>query len=282
MSKKIKDILIEYKKILKEHNFDTYSLDVEVLLMNAINFSKTQLYLKLDYILKAEEFKRFEEFFNRRLKNEPIAYILGKCEFMAMDFLLNNHTLIPRPDTEILVEKAIEIINQNNFKNVIDIGTGSGAIAISLAKYCNINIDAIDISFKALEIAKENAKLNNVKNINFIQSNIFENINNRYDMIVSNPPYIKTKVIENLESNVRDYEPILALDGGENGLIFYEEITNNACKYLNKNGYLIFEIGYDQAEEVEKIMEKNNFYNIKVLKDLSGLDRVILGNIKWI
>lgn len=282
MSKKIKDILIEYKKILKEHNFDTYSLDVEVLLMNAVNFSKTQLYLKLDYILKAEEFKRFEEFFNRRLKNEPIAYILGKCEFMAMDFLLNNHTLIPRPDTEILVEKAIEIINQNNFKNVIDIGTGSGAIAISLAKYCNISIDAIDISFKALEIAKENAKLNNVKNINFIQSNIFENINNRYDMIVSNPPYIKTKVIENLEANVRDYEPILALDGGENGLIFYEEITNNACKYLNKNGYLIFEIGYDQAEEVEKIMEKNNFYNIKVLKDLSGLDRVILGNIKWI
>ncbi len=100
MSKKINDILIEYKKILKEHNFDTYSLDVEVLLMNAVNFSKTQLYLKLDYILKAEEFKRFEEFFNRRLKNEPIAYILGKCEFMAMDFLLNNHTLIPRPDTE--------------------------------------------------------------------------------------------------------------------------------------------------------------------------------------
>ncbi len=280
MIKKIKDILIEYKKILKEHNFDTYSLDVEVLLMNAINFSKTQLYLKLDYILKAEEFKKFEEFFNRRLKNEPIAYIIGKCEFMAMDFLLNNHTLIPRPDTEILVEKAIEVINKNNFKNVIDIGTGSGAIAISLAKYCKISIDAIDISFKALEIAKENSKLNNVKNINFIQSNIFENINNKYDMIVSNPPYIKTKVIENLESNVKDYEPILALDGGENGLIFYEKITNNAYKYLNKNGYLIFEIGYEQAKEVEKIMEKNNFYNIKVLKDLSGLDRVILGNIK--
>ncbi len=99
-------------------------------------------------------------------------------------------------------------------------------------------------------------------------------------MIVSNPPYIKTKVIENLESNVKDYEPILALDGGENGLIFYEEITNNAYKYLNKNGYLIFEIGYEQAKEVEKIMKKNNFYNIKVLKDLSGLDRVILGNIK--
>ncbi len=279
MSKNIKDIFIQYKKILKENNFDTYSLDVEVLLMNILNFSKTQLYLNTDYVLTNEQFEKFIKYFNRRLKNKPIAYILGKCEFMGMDFFLNNDTLIPRPDTEILVEKAIEVIKEKNFKNILDIGTGSGAIAISLAKYCNVNVDAIDINNNALQMAKRNAKLNNVS-VNFIQSNIFENINNKYDVIVSNPPYIKTDVIQTLETNVKDYEPILALDGGESGLIFYEEITNNAYKYLNVDGYLMFEIGHDQAEEVKNIMKNNNFYNIKVLKDLAGLDRVIFGKIK--
>ena len=280
MSKKIKDIFIEYKKILKENNFDTYSLDVEVLLMNVTGFSKTQLYLNTDYTLKTEEYEKFKKFFNRRLKNEPIAYIIEKCEFMGMDFLLNNHTLIPRPDTEILVEKAIEIINKNNFNNALDIGTGSGAIAISLAKYCNINVTALDINNEAIEMAKKNASMNKVKNIEFIQSDIFEKINNKYDIIVSNPPYIKTEDIKTLEKNVKDYEPILALDGGKSGLIFYEKITNNAIKYLNKNGYLMFEIGYDQAKDVKNIMENNNFYNITVLKDLSGLDRVVFANIK--
>lgn len=278
MSKKLKDILIQYKKILKENNFDTYSLDIEVLLMNVINFNKTQLYLNFDYSLSKEQFERFEQFFYRRLKNEPIAYIIGKCEFMGMDFLLNNDTLIPRPDTEILVEKAIEVIKENNFKNIIDIGTGSGAIAISLVKYCNVNVDAIDINNNALEMAKQNAKLNDVS-VNFIKSNIFENVKDKYDVIVSNPPYIKTDVIQTLDKNVKDYEPILALDGGENGLIFYKEITNNAYKYLNNGGYLMFEIGYDQAEEVKNIMLNNNFYNIKVVKDLAGLDRVIFGTL---
>ena len=280
MSKKIKDIFIEYKKLLKENNFDTYSLDVEVLLMNVTGFSKTQLYLNTDYILKTEEYEKFKEFFDRRLKNEPIAYIIEKCEFMGMNFLLNNHTLIPRPDTEILVEKAIEIIDKNNFNTALDIGTGSGAIAISLAKYCNINVTALDVNNKAIEMAKKNADINNVQNIEFIQSDIFEKINNKYDIIVSNPPYIKTKDIKTLEKNVKDYEPILALDGGKSGLIFYEKITNNAIKYLNKNGYLMFEIGYDQAKNVKNIMENNNFYNITVLKDLSGHDRVIFANIK--
>lgn len=279
MSKKIKDIFIENKKILKENNFETYSLDVEVLLMNVTSFSKTELYLNTDYTLKDEELENFEKFFNRRLKNEPIAYIIGKCEFMGMEFLLNSHTLIPRPDTEILVEKAIEIINKNNFKNGIDIGTGSGAIAISLAKYCDINIDAVDINEKALEICEKNAHLNNIKNIKFIQSDIFLNINNKYDIIVSNPPYIKTKEIDKLEKNVKDYEPLLALDGGEDGLIFYEKIIKQAERYLNKDGYLMFEIGHDQAKDVKKLMENNNFYNITVLKDLSGLDRVVFGNI---
>ncbi len=279
MSKKIKDILIENKKILKENAFETYSLDVEVILMYVTGFSKTELYLNLDYVLTKIEQEKFESFFNRRLKNEPIAYIVGKCEFMGIELLLNNQTLIPRPDTEILVEKAIEIINKNMFKYVIDIGTGSGAIAISLAKYCNINIDAIDINEKALEMCKKNAYLNNIKNINFIQSDIFSNINSKYDIIVSNPPYIKTNEISSLEKNVKDYEPLLALDGGEDGLIFYKKIIDKAKLYLNRGGYLMFEIGYNQANDVKHLMKKNDFYDVTILKDLSGLDRVVFGNI---
>ena len=277
---KIKDILIKYKKILKENNFETYSLDVELLLMEVTGFSKSKLYTNTEYVLKEEELEKFLNLFNRRLKCEPIAYILGKCEFMGMDFLLDNNTLIPRPDTEILVEKAIDIINKNKFKNVIDIGTGSGAIAISLGKYCNINIDGVDINEKALIVAKKNSEINKIKNINFTQSDIFSKVDKKYDVIISNPPYIKTDEINSLEKNVKDYEPLLALDGGKNGLIFYENIVNNSKKYLKDKGYLMFEIGYEQANDVKKMMEDNNFYNITVLKDLSGLDRVIYGHIK--
>lgn len=277
---KIKNILIKYKTILKEKGFDTYSLDVEVLLMEVTGFDKTKLYTNTDYELTDSQFKKFESLFNRRLKNEPIAYILGKCEFMGLMFMLNNDTLIPRPDTEILVEKSIQIINQNKFKTALDIGTGSGAIGISLAKYCNINIDAVDINENALKMAIKNSSLNNTKNVNFIQSDVFENINKKYNLIVSNPPYIQTKVIQTLDKNVKDYEPIRALDGGEDGLYFYKKITKDAKKYLLDGGYLIYEIGHDQAQDVIKIMEQNQFFNINVLKDLAGLDRVIFGHIK--
>lgn len=278
---KIKEIFLKYKNILKEKNFETYSLDIEVLLMEVTGFSKTQLYINTEYTLTEDEFQKFEYFFNRRLQNEPIAYIIGKCEFMGLDFLLNKDTLIPRPDTEILVEKAINIINENNFKKGLDIGTGSGAIAISIAKYCKeIFMQAIDINENAILKAKENAEKNGVLNkINFFQSDLFEKINEKYDIIVSNPPYIKTDLIEELEENVKKYEPKRALDGGESGLIFYEKITKKCRDFLNENGYLIYEIGHDQAEDVKNIMLENNFKNIEILKDLAGFDRVILGKI---
>lgn len=277
---KIKNVLTKYKTILKEKGFDTYSLDVEVLLMEVTGFDKTKLYINTDYELTDSQFKKFENLFNRRLKNEPIAYIIGKCEFMGLMFMLNNDTLIPRPDTEILVEKAINIINENNFKTALDIGTGSGAIAISLAKYCNINVDAVDINENALKMATQNSSLNNIKNVNFIQSDVFENVDKKYNIIVSNPPYIQTELIQTLDKNVKDYEPIRALDGGEDGLYFYKKITKDAKKYLLDGGYLMYEIGHDQAQDVKKIMEQNNFFNINVLKDLAGLDRVVFGHIK--
>ena len=279
---KIKEIFLKYKNILKEKNFETYSLDIEVLLMEVTGFSKIKLYTNTEYCLKKEEFEKFEYFFKRRLKNEPIAYIIGKCEFMGLEFNLNSDTLIPRPDTEILVEKAIDIIKNKNLKKCLDIGTGSGAIAISIAKYCNeILMTAIDINENAILKATENAQKNGVLNkINFLKSNLFEKINEKYDIIVSNPPYIKTNLIEQLEENVKKYEPRRALDGGQSGLIFYEKITKNCKDFLNENAYIIYEIGHDQAEEVKKIMLENNFINIEILKDLAGLDRVILGKFK--
>ena len=282
MNKKIKEILIKYKSILKEKGFETYSLDCEILLMNVTGFNKINIYTNLDYELSDEQFKKFLKYFERRLKNEPIAYIIGKCEFMGIDFLLNEHTLIPRSDTEILVEKVISIINENKFKSVIDIGTGSGAIAISIAKYCEgIKVFALDINKGALLKAKENSSLNmTLDKISFIESDLFENVYDKFDIIVSNPPYIRTKDILLLDENVKEYEPTLALDGGEDGLIFYQRIIKDANNFLNTGGYLAFEIGHDQSKDVENLMKINGFLNINILKDLSGFDRVIFGNIK--
>lgn len=276
---KINEIFLKYKNILKEQNFETYSLDVEVLLMNVTGFSKTQLYTNTEYLLSLEEVQKFQNFFDRRLKKEPIAYIIGMCEFMGLDFLLNNHTLIPRPDTEILVEKAIQIINEKNFQSGLDIGTGSGAIAISILKYCsNIQMTATDINKNAIFKAKENAEKNKVLDrISFIESDLFQNVTEKFDIIISNPPYIKTNIIHQLDDNVKNYEPKLALDGGEDGLIFYKKITSKANEYLAENGFIMYEIGYDQAEDVTQILIENNFNNIEVLKDLAGLDRVIIG-----
>lgn len=283
MYRKIKDLLKIYKSILKGKNFETYTLDVEVLLMYATGFNKIKLYTDTDYELSLKEFEKFKNAFERRLKNEPISYIIGKCEFMGLEFFLNKDTLIARADTEILVEKAIEIIKKNNLKFILDIGTGSGAIAISLAKYCeNTTICALDINANAILKAIENAKLNQVyERINFSQSDLFENIpqNAIFEMIVSNPPYIRTDDIYNLEDNVKEYEPIIALDGGKSGVEFYEKITENAYKYLKNGGFLIFEIGFDQANDVKNIMIKNNFEEIEILNDLAGLNRVIYGRL---
>ncbi len=276
---KIKDILIQNKKILKENGFYTYALDVEVLLLSVLNKNKSWLYLNPAFEVDNSSLEIFNSYIQRRLKNEPIAYIIGKCEFMGLDFKLNEHTLIPRADTEILVEKVLSIIEQENIKKVLDIGTGSGAIAVSIAKHKDVDVLALDINKDALYMAKENARANGVDKVRFLQSNLFENVEEKFDMIVSNPPYIETEEIQKLEPNVKDFEPILALDGGEDGLDFYREIIAKAKLYLNDKGYLAFEIGYNQAKAVSSLMEKE-FKEIEILKDLASLDRVVLGRLK--
>lgn len=226
-----------------------------------------------------EELKKINDAVDKRLKHIPLAYIFGKTNFFGYDFFVSSDVLIPRLDTEILVETIIEEIkNRKESTSVLDIGTGSGAIAITVCKETGANVTAVDISEKALDIAKKNANLNNVS-VKFIQSDLFSNISDlKVDIIVSNPPYIESCEIDGLMPEVKDYEPILALDGGESGLDFYERIINDADKHLNSRGKLFFEIGYNQGESVSNLM-KQKFKNVKVIKDYLGNDRIVVGEM---
>ncbi len=280
----VKEWLFYGKTILKDIGIESYFIDAEILLMTALNFTKTELFTKDNYILTKDETDKYKNFLNKRKNFMPVQYIIEKCEFMGLEFRVNPSTLIPRNDTEILVEYAINYIKENNCKTVLDIGTGSGAIAVSVAYYCpDIKAVAVDISEKALNTAKENAKINNVsERIDFIKSDIFENITEKYDIIISNPPYIQSDIIKTLIPQVKDYEPLSALDGGKDGLYFYKKIISECKNYINKNGALLFEIGYNQSFEVSELLSEKGFGEIKTTKDYAGLDRVVSSVYKQI
>ena len=217
------------------------------------------------------------EFANRRISGEPLQYILGEWEFYGLPFYVGEGVLIPRADTETLVDAALEIIGDKPLR-VADLCSGSGAIAISLAKYTENNkIYAADISSKALEVAKKNAIKNGVdEKIEFINSNMFENVNDneKFDVIVSNPPYIESEVVLTLDKQVQ-HEPKIALDGGADGLDFYRELLESSKKYLKENGIIAMEIGYNQKEAVTNLF-KTEYKNVYCKKDLAGNDRVIV------
>lgn len=281
----IREILLKYSKELEEIS-STPRLDVEILLQKALgDVDRLYIHLNLEKVLSQEEDNLFLKLINERLNNRPIAYIVGNREFMGLDFYVQEGVLIPRPDTEILVEEVIEIGKNKDEIEILDIGTGSGAITVSLAKYLdNANLTSVDISEIALEVGKKNAISNNVDNkIEFIKSNLFTEIdkNKKFDIIVSNPPYIRKKDVETLESQVKDFEPYTALEGGEDGLDFYRKITEQAKLYLKENGVLAYEVGHDQSEDVSKLMEINGYTNIYTKKDLQGIDRVVIGTILW-
>ena len=278
----IKEIIIRYSKELEEIS-PTPRLDVETLIQKVLGVDRLYILLNLEKYLSEDEEKLFSKFINERLNNRPIAYIVENREFMGLDFYVQEGVLIPRPDTEVLVEEVIELGKNKGPINILDIGTGSGAITVSLAKYLdNAKIISVDISDIALEIGKKNAESNNVNDrITFIKSDLFTNIDNnmRFDIIVSNPPYIKREVIETLDKQVKDFEPYNALEGGIDGLDFYRAITTQAKKYLNKDGILAYEVGHDQSEEVSKLMESDGYTNIYTRKDLQQIDRVVIGSV---
>ena len=221
----IKDIIIKYSAQLEKIS-STPRLDVEVLLQKVLgDVDRLYILLNLDRILSDDEEKEFISYINERMNNRPIAYIVGNREFMGLDFYVKEGVLIPRPDTEILVEEVIELAKDKGDINILDIGTGSGAITVSLAKYLpNAKITSVDIEDIPLEVGRINAKSNEVEDrVKFIKSNLFENIDKdmKFDIIVSNPPYIKREVVENLDKQVKEYEPYTALEGGEDVLDFY-------------------------------------------------------------
>ena len=268
------------KSILKEKGIQSFIQDTLLLLCHYLK--KDKLFVLTHKELEIENPEGFFELIKRREGFEPIAYILGTAEFMSLDFDVNEHTLIPRPDTEILAEFAINQINDKKAA-VLDIGTGSGCIAVSIAHYCkNANVTAIDISENALKTAAKNAEKNKVsERILFEKCDILnEAPKGKFDIIVSNPPYIETDVIPTLMEDVRDYEPYSALWGGDDGLVFYRRITGISKNILNKNGILAFEAGHAQSREIEKIMLENSFAPIGIQKDLQGIERVVYGTIK--
>ena len=278
----IKEIIIRYSKELEEIS-PTPRLDVETLLQKALGVDRLYILLNLDKDLSEDEEKTFNKFIEERLNNRPIAYIVGNREFMGLDFYVQEGVLIPRPDTEVLVEEVIEIAKDKGQIEILDIGAGSGAITVSLAKYLeNAKLTSVDISEIALEIGKKNAISNNVEDrINFVKSDLFSSLNKnqKFDIIVSNPPYIKREVIDTLDKQVKDFEPYNALEGGIDGLDFYRAITTQAKDYLKEGGVLAYEVGHDQSEDVSKLMEMDGYTNIYTRKDLQQIDRVVIGNV---
>ena len=280
---KIKEILIEGNKLLKDSHIDEEAIISKILLKYLLNKDNSYLVIHQDDEVEQSIKDKFFEFVHEIILGKPVQYIVKNQEFMGLDFYVDENVLIPQPDTEILVLKTLDICKSlANLKpiKILDLCTGSGAIAIALSKILQeekvqSEIFASDISKKALEVAKKNNEKNNT-NVQFILSDLFQNIDEVFDIIVSNPPYIKTKVINTLSKQVQN-EPKLALDGGEDGLNIYRKIINEAFAYLN--GYLCLEIGFDQKNEVTNLIKENkNYENIEQIKDFSGNDRCIICN----
>ena len=277
--------------LIKENNIENAFLKARILLSYILNEKKEYLISHDLEEISEENIKQYKECLNRLINNEPIQYITGKQEFYGIEFIVDKSVLIPQPDTEILVEEVINIcIEQYAHQsklNILDLCTGSGAIGIAIAKNIeNANITLSDISKNALNIAKKNcinvgegiysARNKENNKIKIIQSDLFQNINEKFDIIVSNPPYIKTCVIKTLSKEVQN-EPSIALDGGEDGLKIYREIINEAHKYLGKDRHLCLEIGYDQKEEVINLIKNNgNYKDVYSKKDLAGNNRIII------
>ena len=248
---KIEELLREGKKVLEKNNIEEASIISRSLLQYVLKIDRNKLVINKDEEVENNKENEYIGYIKEVAAGKPVQYITNKQEFMGLSFFVDENVLIPQPDTEILVEEAIKYANQiKENVEILDMCTGSGCIGVALAKHVkNAEVTLVDISTKALEVAKKNAKENEVKEkVNFIQSDMFENIKSKFDVIVSNPPYIKTKVINELDLQVQN-EPHLALDGGENGLKFYEILINEAPKYLKENGKIFLEIGYDQKKK---------------------------------
>lgn len=280
----IGEILLEAYELLKKIQIESYLLDSQLLLSKVLNKDKLFIMLNRDFNLSQNQEEEFFRLIKLRESKMPIKYILGECEFMGMSFIVKPGVLIPRPDTEVLVEEVIKHIKEKAYTKVCDVCCGSGAIGIAIAEFIkDVNVMLYDISYDALAVSKLNierydlCKRSQVEYSDLLQVAISQN--KKFQVIVSNPPYIREAVIPTLMDDVKNYEPHIALSGGNDGLDFYRRITKESLLVLEEGGLLAFEIGYDQKEDVMDILSKSGFKNIECIKDLSGNDRVIKGTL---
>lgn len=252
------------------------AMDAWILFEYVTKMDRTRFFMEKRTELSESQRIDYDSLISKRAERIPVQHLTGVQEFMGLTFRVNEHVLVPRQDTEILVEEALKRCRPD--MEVLDMCTGSGCIAISLAKLGKANVTAVDISQEALQVAVDNGRTNEVS-VDWRESNLFEKLPETFQMIVSNPPYIRTDVIETLSPEVREHEPKLALDGTADGLYFYREITRQAVTHLADGGWLLYEIGHDQGEAVKAIMSES-FSDVSVIKDLAGLDRVVAGCYK--
>lgn len=276
------EILTKSIKYLKKYGVDNARLDAEYIFANVLGIKRNALMLNFHNKISEEQKSQIREYIVRRgKKREPLQYILKEWEFYGLPFIVDERVLIPRPDTEILVEECKFLLEGlgNDEPKILDIGTGSGAISISLAKlFPKSKVFGADISKKALEVATQNRELNGASNVTFVVSDVFENILEKdFDLIVSNPPYIPLTEYEELMPEVKNYEPMGALTDKGDGYYFYRKISEEAYDFLKKGGYLAFEVGYNQGEEVSNIMKKIGYEVMGIIKDYGNNQRVVIG-----
>ena len=264
-------------KILAEGGIETNSLDARIILREIFNFDEKELILNSDLILSESKISKVQKIITRRLNLEPVSKIFGKRDFYNSTFSISDDVLDPRPETENIVEIANNFILEKGYESFIDLGTGSGCIILSILKE-NKNLTAVgvDISIDAINIAKKNSKdMNLEKRSSFLVSNWLSSIYNSYDLIISNPPYIPSDEIITLSKTVKNFDPLISLDGGQDGLKCYKEIAQDINRVINKNGRVILEIGYNQAHDVIKIFESKEFKLLKIYNDINGLNRIL-------
>ena len=271
-----RDILMECTAELKSAGMKEPESDAWILFEEAFSMDRTAYLMRASEAADPDGVLKYREFIGKRCEHIPVQYITGKAYFMGLEFHVTPDVLIPRFDTEVLTEHALKLINSKS--HVLDICTGSGCIAVAVSVLGKPeSVTASDISPAALRIASENAEQNGAGDIKFVESDLYDNIEGNFDIILSNPPYIASSVIESLDSEVKDHEPRLALDGSCDGLLFYRRLISGAGKHLVPDGFIMMETGYDQGKAVADMLYENKFADIKVIKDLAGLDRVVCG-----
>lgn len=264
---------------LKNAGIEEAKTDSWFLLEHVTGIDRAKYLCDKERFCEEEQVKQYQELIEGRMMHVPLQYLTGEQGFMGLTFLVNEHVLIPRQDTEILVEEVLKFLKPE--MKVLDMCTGSGCILISLAHYCKLGrAVGADLSQEALKVAKRNERVaEQTEGMEWLCTNMFEKVEGQFDCIVSNPPYIATAVIETLAEEVKNHEPLSALDGKEDGLYFYRILASQAGKYLNPGGMLYLEIGYNQGETVSELLKENGFLNVQIKKDLAGLDRVCFGTV---